>query len=166
MNSYLRSGSGAEVAAVTAKIGKIENTKAWFLSLGAAAAGGVGPEVSYRSSEWRENRKQTHKQQQQQKPTERNSATPPCGSFIFLHARFLPSPLHRSNRFASVPHVWQNRILHDVACIRVWYVCCWSRFFMISCTQKRCFLLRLLLKRTSITVNNCSRTNKAWASLD
>ena len=41
--------------------------------------------------------------------------------------------------------VSQNRILYDANCFRSWYRPCWSRFFMILCSQKRCFLLCLLL---------------------
>ena len=42
MNPYLRRGSGAKTTEVTAKIGNIGNTKAGFLSRGAAARGGGG----------------------------------------------------------------------------------------------------------------------------
>ena len=68
--------------------------------------------------------------------------------------------------------VSQNRSFHDVTCIRLWYGPCWSRFFEILCTQKRCFLFHYAVfsffkRRVSITVNNCTCTNKAaWASLE
>ena len=65
------------VAAVTAKVGTVENTKARCLSRGAAAALRNFPTVS----------RSGNKQQQQQ------PETAPRGSFKFLRARFLPFPL-------------------------------------------------------------------------
>lgn len=72
--------------------------------------------------------------------------------------------LHEAEYHRLIHLTSQDRFLHDATCIRLWYAPSWSRFFMTLFTQKRYCLLRLLLWKTSVAVNN--EPTKPEQSLD